>query len=80
MDGILGVEIIILASSTPIKRVWCLDLHHPDPGLLCVAEEARAIASGGLDADAVNVADDRIQVSIYVTTPVPVFGATCGSH
>lgn len=59
MRGILRVEIIVLATLPAILPVGRRHLQNRHTGLLHEAQQARAVAAGRLDADALEVADIR---------------------
>ena len=56
MSGVLGVEIVVLASPAAILFVRGRDLEHGNSGLLHKAQQASAIAAGRFHANALQVA------------------------
>jgi hypothetical protein len=56
MSGVLGVEIVVLASPASILFVLGRDLEHGNSGLLHIPQEASAIAAGRFHANALQVA------------------------
>ena len=57
MGGVLGVEIVVLATPPPILLVWGRDLEDHDLCLLHEAQEPCAVAAGRLDSDALKLSE-----------------------
>ena len=57
MGGVLRVEIVVLATPTPILLVRSRDLEDRDLCLLHEAQEPCAIAAGRLDSDALQLSE-----------------------
>jgi hypothetical protein len=55
--GILGIEVVVLATPAPILPVGRSHLEHCDPSLLQEAQEPGAIAAGRLDPDTLDFAE-----------------------
>jgi hypothetical protein len=57
MRSILSVEIIILATPATIEPIRRRDFQNVDAGLLHEAQESGAVAAGGFDTDALDIAE-----------------------
>jgi len=72
MRSILGVEIVVLATPATIEPIRCCDFQNVDAGLLHKAQEPGAVAAGGFDTDALDIAE-----RLHPGKHLPISSAGC---
>jgi hypothetical protein len=78
MRSILGVEIVVLATPATIEPIRCRYFQNVDAGLLHEAQEPGAVAAGGLDTDAMDIAE-RTHPGKHLPIPWPGCRKASGS-
>jgi hypothetical protein len=78
MRGILGVEIVVLATPATIEPIRCRDFQNVDAGLLHEAQEPGAVAAGRLNTDAMDITE-RSHPGKHLPIPLPGCRKASGS-